>query len=439
MTNREIAARLYVSERTVDGHLEHVREKLDVNNRAQIATWVAHLGNGEAEPAAIQVAVPRLLNRASRLRLRVGAAVALVFAILALGFIALLREPPSPQITTVAGARPIDASFARGSFSGDRGPAVSAELARPSSIAVGAGGVMYIADLGNHRIRLVAANGTIDTVAGGKDNKPLVDGAFATSVFFAYPSAVVVDRQNRFHLLTNQDGQLQVWSVGSGSYLTEDVALPPNHYQPSGYFPEPVGGLAVGADGSLYISDTAANEVWSFIPGQGLVLVAGTDAPGFSGDGAAAKSALLDSPMGLALDEKRGLLFIADTGNDRIRRVDLKSLTITTFAGSGDTFGNSGDAGPATSARLKIPFGVAVATDGTVYIADTGNNRIRKVTPAGIILAVAGTGVTGFAGDDGPAGQAQLSGPEAVLVAPNGDILIADTYNQRIRKLVQPR
>ena len=130
-----------------------------------------------------------------------------------------------------------------------------------------------------------------------------------------------------------------------------------------------------------------------------------------------------------------GNVYVADVGNDRIRRIDLQSRIIITFAGSGDTFGDSGDGGLATSARLKIPFGVAVAPDGNVYIADTGNNRIRKVTPAGVIVAVAGNGVVGFAGDGGPAVGAQLAGPEAVIVAPNGDLIVADTFNQRIRRV----
>lgn len=438
LTNREISTRLFVSERTVDGHLEHVREKLGLNNRAQIAAWVARLDSGEAPPAPRPAVAPRGLSPGAVSRLRVWIAAALVLSVVAFGAISLFREPPPPVITTIAGTRPIDLTFAGGSFSGDEGPATGAELARPASIALGPGGLVYFADLGNHRVRMVAADATIHTVAGGT-HKPLTNGVLAKSAWFSFPSAVAVDPSKRVYVLTNEDGDLQVWSVGPDSYLTYVTSLPPNHYQPSTFFPEPVGGLALAADGSMYISDTAADEIWRFRPGQGLTMIAGTGAPGFSGDGAAAKSAALDSPVGLALDEKRGSLYIADAGNDRIRIINLKALTISTFAGSGNTYGNSGDGGQATSAQLKIPFGVAVAPDGTVFIADTGNNRIRKVTPAGVILAVAGTGVSGFIGDGGPAGQAQLSGPEAVLVEPNGNLLIADTFNQRVRLVVFSR
>jgi DNA-binding beta-propeller fold protein YncE len=176
--------------------------------------------------------------------------------------------------------------------------------------------------------------------------------------------------------------------------------------------------------------------VWLFQPGQHPKRLAGSGNPGFLGDNGPAVSAELDSPTGVALDEKRGYLYIADTGNDRIRAISLKTGVITTFAGSGSTFGNSGDGGQAAGARLKIPFGVAVAPDGTVFIADTGNNRIREVKPDGVIVAFAGTGVSGYSGDNGPAGQAQLSAPEAVVVEPSGRLLVADTYNHRVRELV---
>lgn len=437
LTNREIAARLFVSERTVDGHLEHIREKLGVNSRAQVAAWVVRDGTAGRAPVASTPAVPPMGSPDRTKRLRVLVALALVFAVLALAGIGLFREPPGPTITTVAGTKPIHPDFPVGSYSGDGQPATSAELARPTSIAVGRGGVFYLADYGNHRIRMRRADGTIITLAGGGDS-PLTDGALATDVGIDFPSAVAVDGQDRVYILTNQNGAIEVWSVGTDSLIQRVVSLPATGYSPPGSWPDPVGGLALAGDGSLYIADSAGNRVWLYRPGQDPQVLAGSTEPGFTGDNGPAATALLDSPTGLALDEKRGYLYVADTGNDRIRAINLKTRVITTFAGSGNTFGNSGDAGSAASAKLKIPFGVAVAPDGTVFIADSGNHRIREVKPGGVIVAFAGTGISGFSGDNGAAGQAQLSGPEAVAVEPNGNLLVADTYNHRIRELVRP-
>jgi DNA-binding CsgD family transcriptional regulator/DNA-binding beta-propeller fold protein YncE len=436
LTNRDIAARLFVSERTVDGHLEHVREKLGVNSRAQVAAWVVRGESTASAPVARARAssAARGPDRTKRLRLLV--ALALVFAVLALGGIGLFREPPGPTIVTVAGTQPIHPDDPRGSYSGDGTPATSAELALPTAIAVGRGAAFYIADYRNQRIRMRRADGTIITVAGGGDS-PLTDNALATDVKIDFPSSVVVDGQDRLYILTNQGGALGVWSVGTDSLIKHVVSLPPTGYQPAGSWPDPVGGLARAGDGSLYIADSAGNTVWLYQAGEDPKLLAGSGEPGFRGDDGPAASAALDSPMGLALDEKRGYLYIADSGNNRIRAVNLKTRVITTFAGSGNTAGAGGDGRLATSAELRIPFGVAVAPDGSVFIADTGNHRIREVKPDGVIVAFAGTGISGFSGDGGPAGQAQFSAPQAVAVEPNGSLLVADTYNHRVRELVR--
>ena len=163
-----------------------------------------------------------------------------------------------------------------------------------------------------------------------------------------------------------------------------------------------------------------------------ITTVAGTGDEGFSGDGGPATSARLNRPWAIALDGA-GNLYITDLRNIRIRKVDT-SGTITTVAGTGEE-GFSGDGGPATSAQLFGPRGVALDGAGNLYIADTGNIRIRKVDTAGTITTVAGTGVFGFSGDGGPATSAQLNGDRGIALDGAGNLYIAEFVNRRIRKM----
>ena len=174
------------------------------------------------------------------------------------------------------------------------------------------------------------------------------------------------------------------------------------------------------------VTNTAKNSVIS--------TVAGTIAAGYSGDDGSATEASLDSPHGIAVGSD-GSIYIADTANNRIRKVNADG-TITTVAGTGAR-GYSGDGGLATAADLNLPRGIAVGSDSAIYIADTYNHRIRKVDPNGIITTVAGTGAGGYSGDGGLAIATDLSLPRGIAVGPDGTIYIADTGNRRIRKVSQ--
>src|ERR1017187_4478868 len=191
-------------------------------------------------------------------------------------------------------------------------------------------------------------------------------------------------------------------------------------------------GVAVDDAGNIYIADDVDNIVAKVSASGLLTVVAGNAHAGFSGDGGAATAASLSGPLGVAVDSG-GNLYIADTGNHRIRKVS--GGTITTVAGKG-TPGFSGDQGPATGASLAGPSGVAVDSAGVLYIADSGNQRIRRVA-SGTITTVAGNGVAGFSGDKGPATAASLAGPGAapqgVTVDAAGNLYIADTGNHRVR------
>ena len=191
----------------------------------------------------------------------------------------------------------------------------------------------------------------------------------------------------------------------------------------------PVAG-AVDAQGNLYFADDDNQRVRKVSPSGVITTVAGTGVAGFSGDGGQATSAELDFPTSVAVDS-RGDIYIADAGNDRVRKVSPSGV-ITTVAGTGAP-GFSGDGGPATSAELYYPDAVAVGPHDQLYIADCLNARVRMVATSGTITTVAGDGVLGFSGDGGPATSAELKSPIALATDPGGDLYIVDSTNQRVR------
>jgi YD repeat-containing protein len=278
-------------------------------------------------------------------------------------------------------------------FGGDGGPALRADIGNPFGVAFASDGTLYIAQeyIGQEylgRIRRVAPNGTITSVAGNAT----VGGSAGFS--------------------------------GDGGPATQAAIRGPS-------------GIAVAPDGSFYFADSINQRIRRVGIDGIITTVAGNGTRGFTGDGSPATQATLLNPTGLALAPD-GSLYIADRNNDRIRRVGPDGI-ITTVAGngyiglSGDRF--SGDGGPATQAGLFNPYGVALAPDGSLYIADLSNHRIRRVGPDGIITTVAGNGVAGSSGDGGPATQASLRNPQAVAVTPDGGLYIADTDNHRIRRV----
>lgn len=430
LTNREIASRLFLSERTVDGHLEHVRDKLQVNARAQVAAWVVRQDEPplpQAEPAAQRSfrrrAIPRRwLWAGAVLLVAVEAAVVLVAA-----------QPPQATVATVAGSEPPSTYLPMGTFTGDRGNATAALLSLPSDVAVTADGTLYIADYGNGRIRMVL-KGKIVTVAGGGP-KALGEGQISTSVDIGHASNIAVDESGRPYFLTNNKGMVEVWTFDQGFLLHKVVSVGPSDMDFGQYSPPLVGGIAIGPTGTIYIADKAGNRVYAFTPGVSRpVPFAGTGEAGFSGDTQGpATGAKLYWPAGLAVD-REGNVYIADSVNNRIRKVDTRGI-MTTVAGSGTHYGDSGDGGSPTNALLHSPFDVAVAGDGTIYIADTGNNRVREVTTSGTITTVAGSGHPGFNGD-GAAPETELAAPEGITLDGSGDLFVADTLNLRIREIL---
>ncbi|EYF00808.1 NHL domain-containing protein [Chondromyces apiculatus] len=295
-------------------------------------------------------------------------------------------------------------------------------------------GVLY---LGDGRRRTGVALGTeIRTVAGnGQIVGPLGDGGPARSAPLDTVSGVAVGPDGSVYLSSSfqqrvrrvaPDGPL--WTVtGTGTGGGAGDGGPAAQAQV--HVPR---GLALGSDGSLYIAEQGGHRVRRVAADGGISTVAGTGQQGFSGDGGPATQARLSGPFSVAAASD-GTLFIADTQNHRIRRVGTDG-TITTIAGSG-TAGDTGDEGPATEARLRGPRGVVVAPDGGLYIVDTQNHRIRHVDRRGRIITVAGTGQAGFSGDDGPAISARLNSPTTALLAPDGTLFVADSTGYRIRRI----
>ena len=195
-------------------------------------------------------------------------------------------------------------------------------------------------------------------------------------------------------------------------------------------------GIAVLPDGSFVFAEPFFPSVRRVAADGRITTVAGTAAPGFSGDGGPATSAQLNLVHGVALLPD-GSMVLADTSNHRIRRVSPNG-TITTVAGTG-TFGFSGDGGPATAAQIAAPRGIASLADGTILFPDSGNHRVRRISPAGVITTVAGTGTPGSLGDGGPASAAQLNLPFGVSPLADGGFLIADAGNSRIRRVDRTR
>ena len=338
-------------------------------------------------------------------------------------------------------------------YSGDGGPAISAELADPHGIAVDGAGNLFIADMYNSRIREVSPGGMITTVAGnGSTSEDLcpVDGASATSGGVTYPKGVAVDNLGNL-FIADTWCSLVVKVNPAGMVTTVAGIFPGFGYSGDGgpatsaYLSGPEA-VAVDNAGNIFIADTGNSRIRKVNPAGTITTVAGVSQAcqlssflssctyGYSGDGGLATSAELNYPAGVAVDSA-GNLLIADSLNERVRKVALNGI-ITTVAGDGD-YRYGGDGGPATNAALNSPRLIALDNASNLFVADSGNNRIRKVNPAGTIDTVAGNGTQGYSGDGGPATSAALNDPYGVAVDSAGNLFIADAGNNRIR-MVNP-
>jgi sugar lactone lactonase YvrE len=292
-------------------------------------------------------------------------------------------------------------------------------------MALDATGNLYLADGGNNRVRKVATDGTITTVAGNGTAGYSGDGGPATAAELSAPNGVAVDSAGNVYIADTSNSVIRKVAAGTG-FITTVAGNGTSGYIGNGgpatsaelAYPY---GVAVDGAGNLYIADTYNVVIRKVATNGNISTVAGTNIPGYTGDGSTATLAELNYPYGVAVDSS-GTLFIADTGNSVIRRV--ASLNITTVAGTTSS-GYSGDGAAATSATLQNPQGVAVDAAGNLFIADTGNIVIREVS-GGNISTVAGNRTYGYAGDGGAATSAQLNSPYDVVVDSAGEVYISD-------------
>jgi sugar lactone lactonase YvrE/Tfp pilus assembly protein PilX len=323
--------------------------------------------------------------------------------------------------------------------SGDGGAATLATMSGPGGISIAVNGDLYIADTANNCIRKVsAATGIITTVAGDGSAGFSGDGGLATAAGIKTPEDIFVAANGDLYLADTGHNRIRKVVAATGIISTVAGVGSPGSSGDGGAAtlakltsPD---GIIVAANGDFYFDDRANHRVRKVTAATGIITAfAGTGTAGYSGDGGAATLARLSSPEGIAL-ASNGDVYIADALNHVVRKVTVATGIITTYAGTG-TAGSTGDGGAATSARLNGPKAVRLNAAGDLYIADTANNKIRLVTAAGIITTIVGTGTAGSAGDGGSPTAAQLNLPGGIAVSTTGVYYIADSSNNKIRKV----
>ncbi|GAC1509691.1 MAG: hypothetical protein NVS1B3_11920 [Candidatus Dormibacteraceae bacterium] len=373
LTNKEIARALFISQRTAEGHVAQICNKLGFSTRSQVAAWAATLDQTTAAPPLapkLDIAEPTVPAARSRhplitpSRARWIGVVIIVVGLMSAGLAALKVAGPT--------APPVASTVVDG-------------LSRPNGIAVDAAGAILILD--GNRVRKVSG-GALSLVAGT-----------GTSGF-------------------SGDGE-------SAKLATLNLLVFPG---------TAAHGLTVDSAGTVYLADYGNHRVRTVSTAGTITTIAGIETAGGSGDGGPATKAELWFPRGLAFDEKSGSLYVADTGTNRVRVIDSKGI-IHAFAGTGD-IGDSGDGDAALQARFNGPTGLAIdQKTGSLYITDSTNNRVRKVTREGNVSTMAGTGEAGAGGDGGPATKARLNVPVALAIDDRGDVFIVDSLNDRVRRI----
>jgi len=310
----------------------------------------------------------------------------------------------------------------------------NAQFSHPSGIAVDAVGNLYVADHWNNRIRKITPKGEVSTFAGsGKEG--FADGQ-GSAAWFNQPSDIAIDATGNLYVadVVNHSirkitpkGEVSTLADNGNRDFADGQESAARLYGPSG--------IAIDAAGNLYVAETAGNLILKVTPeGEVRVLAGGSESGLTDGQG---YNARFDMPSGITID-RAGNLYVADTFNHRIRKVTLRG-EVSTLAGGGSTDHDGGGFadGKGRNARFGRPSGIAIDAAGNLYVTDTKNHRIRKVTPRGEVSTIAGDGEQGSA--DGKGSAAQFKAPSGIAVDSAGNLYVADTNNHRIRKIVIQR
>ncbi|MES2388083.1 MAG: T9SS type A sorting domain-containing protein [Bacteroidota bacterium] len=327
------------------------------------------------------------------------------------GSVTLSAAAVQPAVTTLAGS----------SSSGTtNGTGTAASFSSPYGLAVDASGNTYVADFSNHRIRKISPAGVVSTFAGSSSG--FTNGA-GTAARFDNPTGIAVDATGNVYVADRDNDCIRkITAAGVVSTFAGGTSGYSDGIGTGARFSSPTG-VAVDAAGNVYVADMGNNRIRK-INSSGLVsTVAGSATAGTTD--ATGIAARFSSPWGIAVDAS-GILYVAETGNDRIRKITAEGVVST----SGYTDGTG------TAAQFSDPYGVAFDASGNVYVADAGNNRIRKISPGGEVSTLAGTGTSSF--NNGNATAAQFSSPKGVAADLLGFIYVADDNNNRIRIISQP-
>lgn len=338
------------------------------------------------------------------------------------------------NISTVAGNGTLG-------YGGDNGIATSASLQLPRAVAVDPFGNVYVSDFINHRIRKInASDGKIVTVAGTGTGGYNGDGIAATTATIKSPAGITTDASGNVYFVDQYNNRVRKITVSSGLISTVagngtrgfsgDGGLATSAKLNIPY------GIALDASNNIYIADAGNNAIRKVSAADGKIsMIAGSDTvPSFTGDGGAALTARLNYPTGIALDAS-GNIYFTDYNNHRVRKITVSSGIINTVVGNAGGCTNM-DGVDAATASLYNPNSIAIDAAGNLYIADIFNYRIRKMTISdNKINTFGGNGIAGFSGDGGVPTGASLFNPGGVALDANGNLYIADTYNNRIRRI----
>jgi sugar lactone lactonase YvrE/predicted secreted protein len=341
------------------------------------------------------------------------------------------------EINTVAG------TAADWIYEGDGVAATDAPIYLPRGVAVDAAGNLFLADASNNRVRRVdARTGLISTVAGNGTAGYSGDGGLATAAEINNPGGLVLDGAGNLYFVDSNNFAIRRVDAVSGIITTVAGTPEVSGYSGNGgpatsaklSFSDGTGGLAFDTVWNLYIADTGNSAIREVSAATGYIsTVAGTGVAGYNGDNILATAAQLSGPANISIGSD-GSLYIADQSNQRVRKVTAATGMITTIAGNG-TKGYSGDGSLATSAEVNAPASVLLDPAGNIYIADSGNNRIRKIAvTTGDIQTISGS-TEGEGGDGGSANLATMYGPSSLFFDQSGNLVFSDMFNNRVREI----